>query len=183
MKYWFDTEFVEKPCTIDLISIAVVAEDSRTFYAESTEVDWAQASPWVLDNVRPHLSFDYLDRHRTFTEAGETTEMAAPRNEIGAALLRWANDPSPEFWAYYADYDWVALCWLHGTMMDLPQGWPMFCRDVKQLADMLGNPRLPKQESTEHHALSDALWTRDAWHFLNGLSDQRPITPASREQA
>lgn len=34
-----------------------------------------------------------------------------------------------------ADYDWVVLCQLYGTMMDLPKGWPMYCRDVKQLCD------------------------------------------------
>lgn len=40
------------------------------------------------------------------------------------------------------------------------------CRDVKQLCDDLGNPKLPEQVSTEHHALADALWTREAWEFL-----------------
>lgn len=51
-------------------------------------------------------------------------------------------------------------------MIDLPKGWPMFCRDVKQLAMDKGNPELPKQTGTEHNALADAVWTRDAWHFL-----------------
>ena len=39
MKYWMDTEFIERPYTIDLISIGIVAEDGREFYAESNEVD------------------------------------------------------------------------------------------------------------------------------------------------
>ena len=34
MKYWMDTEFIERPYTIDLISIGLVAEDGREFYAE-----------------------------------------------------------------------------------------------------------------------------------------------------
>ena len=29
MKYWMDTEFIERPYTIDLISIGLVAEDGR----------------------------------------------------------------------------------------------------------------------------------------------------------
>lgn len=41
MKYWIDTEFIERPFTIDLISIGLVAEDGREFYAESSEVDWS----------------------------------------------------------------------------------------------------------------------------------------------
>ena len=31
MKYWMDTEFIERPYTIDLISIGLVAEDGREF--------------------------------------------------------------------------------------------------------------------------------------------------------
>ena len=35
-----------------------------------------------------------------------------------------------------------------------------------QKGDSLGNPALPKQTSTEHHALADARWTQEAWEFL-----------------
>jgi hypothetical protein len=55
MKYWLDTEFIAWPCTIDLISIGLVADDGREFYEESREVDWSKASPWTLENVRPQL--------------------------------------------------------------------------------------------------------------------------------
>ena len=53
MKYWIDTEFIAKPFAIDLVSIGLVAEDGREFYAESSEVDWSKPSPWMLENVRP----------------------------------------------------------------------------------------------------------------------------------
>lgn len=42
-----------------------------------------------------------------------------------------------EFYAYYADYDWVAFCWLFGKMMDLPKGFPMYCIDLKQEMDSI----------------------------------------------
>ena len=45
MKYWIDTEFIERPYTIDLISVGLVAEDGREFYAESNEVDWSKRAP------------------------------------------------------------------------------------------------------------------------------------------
>lgn len=48
----------------------------------------------------------------------------------------------------------------HRGRHQLVKRWPMFCRDLKQLA---GDKRLVAQTSTEHHALSDAKWTRDAW--------------------
>jgi hypothetical protein len=51
MKYFLDTEFIEQPCTIQLISIGLVAEDGREFYAISNEFDVNLASPWVMENV------------------------------------------------------------------------------------------------------------------------------------
>ncbi len=153
MRFWFDTEFYENGRTIELISIGVVSEDGRTYYAETPDARrLAGATNWLATNVAPYLD----DR------------LKYERWQIGNALITFMGD-KPEIWAYYADYDWVALCQLFGTMMNLPKGWPMYCRDVKQLCDSLGNPKLPEQKSSEHHALADAKWTREAWLFLNGL--------------
>lgn len=151
MRFWFDTEFVEDGRTIDLISIGVVAEDGREFYAENSECDFDRACPWVRENVLPHLDEGSLRR--------------SPRKAIAQKLIEFMGD-QPEIWAYYADYDWVVLCQLFGRMVDLPKGWPMYCRDVKQLCDDMGNPALPRKSDTEHHALADALWTKEAWEFL-----------------
>jgi 3'-5' exoribonuclease-like protein len=150
-RYWFDTEFIEDGRTIDLLSIGIVCEDGREYYAENGQADKSKANDWVKTNVLPHLTGRGIRRWRL-------------RHEI----LDFIGDTTPEFWAYYGDYDWVALCQLFGTMVDLPEGWPMFAMDVKQLAVSLGNPRLPEQSSTEHHALNDARWTRDAWIWLAG---------------
>jgi hypothetical protein len=62
MKYWRDTEFIARPFTIDLISIRLVAEDGREFYAESSEVDWSKANGWTLENVRPQLDGEGMSR-------------------------------------------------------------------------------------------------------------------------
>lgn len=150
MRIFFDTEFIEDGHTIDLLSIGMVREDGATYYAETKDWQSANASQWVWDNVIPHLQ-------------GGSTEKA--RGTIAKELIEFAGE-NPEFWAYYADYDWVVLCQLFGTMMCLPKSWPMYCRDVKQFCDSLGNPKLPEQLSQEHHALSDAKWTKEAWEFL-----------------
>jgi hypothetical protein len=149
MKIWFDTEFVEDGKTIDLISIGLAREDGACFYAENAQCDREAASQWVKDNVFPHLTGGDALKSRAW---------------IAEAIKEFAGE-TPEFWAYYADYDWVVLCQLFGTMMDLPKGWPMYCRDLKQEADRL-NVRLPTQDTTEHHALADAIWTHDAWKLL-----------------
>lgn len=71
-----------------------------------------------------------------------------------------------QFWAYYADYDWVVLCQLFGTMMQLPKHFPRYCMDLKQLSVDVGSPEHPKQEDGAHDALADARWNRELYYFL-----------------
>ncbi|MGZ3273880.1 MAG: 3'-5' exoribonuclease domain-containing protein [Caulobacteraceae bacterium] len=153
MKYWIDTEFIERPGVLDLISVGLVAEDGREFYAESSEVDWSRASRWTLQTVRPLLG----DRPMS-------------QEEIGYGVRRFIDsDNNPAFWGYYPAYDWVAFTWLFGGMADLPFDFPQYCLDIKQWAIELGDPVLPVQEGVRHHALADARWTKAAWDFLADL--------------
>jgi hypothetical protein len=108
MKYWIDTEFIERPYGIDLISVGLVADDGREFYAESSEVDWTQAHEWTLQNVRPQLEGS-----------------AMPRQEIGYAVRRFVeHDEHPVFWGYFpARHERVAVSFpatvpRHQTMGD-----------------------------------------------------------------
>lgn len=153
MRAWFDTEFIEDGVTIDLISIGMVREDGEELYLENAETKWHLASQWIVDNVKPHLG---------------RASLRTPRDIIASRVREFAGE-NPIFWGYYADYDWVVLCQLFGRMIDLPTGWPKYCRDLKQLADQQG-VRLPEQTSQEHHALADARWVRDSWIWLQERS-------------
>jgi hypothetical protein len=220
MKYWLDTEFIERGSRypLELISIGIVAEDGREYYSISTEFNPKHASPWVKENViallPPRLSlFQDSPRLQSESLAWKSREMIAievmaflknlPIVDLHhyerSAFAKWSGNlfgvgglskhPSPkiqdifndlhgkkpEIWAYYADYDWVVLCQLFGTMMDLPKEFPLYCRDIKQWADQLGNPELPKQGEDEHNALADARWNCQAWEFLADQSSQREV--------
>jgi hypothetical protein len=175
MKYWIDTEFIEDGKTIDLISIGIVCEDGREFYAESADADLSKASEWVKDNVIAHLwsKQENVVTANAWTRDGGIGGLLTHK-EIGSEVIRFCSPETfgkPEFWAYYADYDWVVFCQLFGTMMDLPKGFPMYCRDIKQECDRLGNPRLPEQGKGEHNALADAKWNKSAYYFLSDLDD------------
>ncbi len=149
-RYAFDTEFDEDGRTIELISIGIASDDGREYYACSKEFDPLHCNAWVKENVLVHLPppgdpawksrAQIRDEVKAFAEAG-----------------RWL----PEFWAYYADYDWVVLCQLFGRMVDLPPTFPKHCKDLKQLLDTYENIRkddLPPPEGPVHHALTDARW-------------------------
>ncbi len=135
MKYFYDTEFIEDGKTIDLISIGIVAEDGREFYAQNIECDYSRANEWVRTNVLSHLEglsaaeakIGFIYTKHTHYPSWKT------RSQIRNALHTFAIADKPEFWGYYSAYDHVALCQLFGTMVDLPKGFPMYTRDIKQL--------------------------------------------------
>lgn len=164
MRYWFDTEFVERGSEhpIRLVSLGIVAEDGREYYAQS----WAGVSAaihhdWVRDNVVPHLTHMTLTTIRSpyvRTVKGTPVRHAGEYHletcgHVGHPDCPWRSldqiaddirafmDPEaygkPEIWAYYADYDWVVFCQIFGAMVDLPKSFPMYCRDIKQEADRL----------------------------------------------
>lgn len=187
-KYFFDAEFIENGSTIDLISLGIVCEDGRTLYVQNQECKFQLASDWVWQNVFPKLThFDMAGKrscqqykalsHDPLTgKCAKTIECPwRYRSEIRDEVLAFCLPEvygKPEFWAYYGAYDWVSFCQLFGTMMELPKGFPMFCNDVKQLCDSIGNPQLTKQDpASEHHALNDAKWTRNTWLYLNEVKE------------
>ena len=203
MKYFLDTEFIEDGKTIDLISLGLVREDGSTLYLQNTECDFSKASDWVWRNVFPHLAhFDMrgrracgprvqsydsgLGRH-TIVTCGDSVNDPCPwatRREIEEKVVKFCSETSdkPEFWGYYADYDWVVFCQLFGPMIELPKGFPMYCRDVKQLADELGDIQLPKPDVEVHHALVDAMWVKEAHRFLLARTDLRGAARFLREK-
>lgn len=173
MKYFLDTEFIEDGKTIDLVSIGIFCEDGRRLYRQHKDAVFNKASDWVWRNVFPHLL--HFDMRTAKCQDAECPW--AYRWEIRDAVKDFCDPEKygkPEFWGYYADYDWVAFCQLFGTMIELPRGFPMYCRDIKQLCDFLGNPELPPNPNTsEHHALKDAEWNKTAYDFLMTLKPQR----------
>ena len=163
MKYFIDTEFIEaghhQP--LKLISIGIVAENGFTYYAENSEVDLEESNTWVKNHVLPFLT----GPRKTRKQIAEDIKMVIPPKRPGEKDDVYVP---PEFWGYFADYDWVLFCQLFGTMMDLPTGYPMICMDLKQFALHLGIPKsaFPKQTDAEHNALNDAKWNRELFQFL-----------------
>lgn len=164
-RYFLDTEFIEDGKTIDLISIGIVCEDGREFYAINHDCDFSKANQWVKDNVLIHIFNNPSDPLPLTNDY-----IGGWRNKLLIThQIKQFITGTPEFWGYYADYDWVVFCQLFGPMMDLPRRFPMYCNDLKQLCNELGNPQLPDQENTEHHALNDARWNKKAFDFLRNL--------------
>lgn len=217
MKYFLDTEFIEgfhKPLFgkkrhfIDLISIGIVAEDGREYYAISKEYNYHDANDWVKENViaplylktvhgdaRNHFSVENFHKHYGFSHKRILADLLV-FFKCWRDIHFWrAGKDVPEVYGYFADYDWVLFCSLFGRMMDLPKGFPMYCRDLKQEMDIWvdgltnsdffthfhirtpltfdeklslikeKNLKYPAQED-EHNALEDAKWNLKLFKFL-----------------
>lgn len=149
---------------------------------------------FVRDNYfTAYSGFTYGHLKALINYYGKTNKQIA--EEIESFTTQYAENEDeiwdkPEFYAYYADYDWVAFCWLFGKMINLPSTFPMYCRDLKQILDekyMLQEnkytnktrleawnedvkrlPNYPKQEN-EHNALEDARWNKKLHEFLNKI--------------
>lgn len=160
MKYFYDTEFVEDGRTIDLVSIGIVAEDGREYYAISSEFNLERfmARPWMMENVWPSLPHKVIDLGYSSLDYDHPSVRTreAIRKEIFEFFVK--GHSRPELWAWYGAYDHVALAQLFGRMIDLPAGIPMWTNDLRQEVHRLDcMDKLPEQAAgAKHNALSDA---------------------------
>lgn len=159
MKYWIDTEYFDDGKTVELVSLGIVAEDGREFYAVAAEFDRTKADSFLRANVLPLIP--------------EDDPRLLPRAEIRQQLLAFIGADVPEFWSVCAAWDWFLLVRLFGSLNDLPESWPLYCGDLWQWAKQLGDPALPKHAGTEHQALADAKWHREVYQLLESIASKR----------
>lgn len=219
MNIYLDTEFIasfRKPLFgrrrhfIDLISIGLVDEAGRTYYAISKDfdLDYAWNDQWVRKNVLLPIHEElckqvgafgktyFYNLFEPFTKGslktllkwyGKTDRQIAndirgfvygPAVADGDGLCGadndiewWLKGNTINFYGWYADYDWVLFCSLFGRMIDLPKGFPMYCRDLKQMFDEKGLTKEWKLANCpdpigEHNALIDAKWNKQMHELL-----------------
>ncbi|MFT4086067.1 MAG: polyadenylate-specific 3'-exoribonuclease AS [Gordonia sp. (in: high G+C Gram-positive bacteria)] len=155
MRYFYDCEFIEDGTTIDLVSIGVVAEDGREYYAVSTEFDPNRAGDWVRANVLDKLPSPAAKVWRS---------RRTIRDELYEFLL--AGDGPVELWAWVGAYDHVVLCQLWGDMTALPRELPRFTRELRQRWEDAGSPKLPPSPKDAHSALVDAQQNLLRWQTI-----------------
>lgn len=178
MRIAFDTEFnCTDNKTIDLISIALVTETGQEYYAVSTEFDLSRCSDWLHENVL--LQLPKIDSGKQIVERGgykipDPARFWKPREQIRSDIRGMINQSRPangkvELYAYFASYDFVALCELFGGMFELPDGCPQYVMDLRQrMTDLsLTKDQLPATPKNQHDALADARWVMECLKFLD----------------
>ncbi len=188
MKYFIDTEFHEKPNTIQLISIGIVSEDGREYYAISKDLYLKEIwkNKWLRENVLLSIYIENIHgdaRNRIpFTKSGMRRviySIGKPLTQIRSEIIKFMKG-KPEFYGYYADYDWCVFCWIFGRMLDLPEGFPMYCRDLKQMLDDRGLTKKWTRQycpdpANEHNALADASWNKRLFTAIKAYDETHGI--------
>jgi len=171
----YDLEFLEDGRTIELISIGMVCDDGREYYAVNRDmpVRRIRKHKWLMENVVPHLPKPHGDwilhmpKRWLFNYRDPAVK---PRKQIADEVMDFirATGPDVQLWANYGAYDHVCLAQLWGRMIDLPDGVPMFTNDIQQerARQGLAWDDLPKQEGNEHNALADARHNQTVRRWL-----------------
>ncbi|MBK9107307.1 MAG: 3'-5' exoribonuclease [Saprospiraceae bacterium] len=119
MKIFLDMEFTGLHQATTLISMGLVAENGREFYAEFNDFDRNQLNPWLEEHVLPKL--EYKEVEEILENSGTTFKMKGNKIQIRKELETWLSEfDFIEIWADVLAYDWVLFCELFGGAMNIP---------------------------------------------------------------
>jgi hypothetical protein len=119
MKVFLDTEFTGLVRNTTLISLAMVDEDGRSFYAEFDDYDAGQVTEWINHHVIARL--EMIDAQEYSGESDGVFMVKGDRQFVKSKIEEWLyNYESVEMWADVLAYDWVLFCDLFGGSMFIP---------------------------------------------------------------
>ncbi|OUO77930.1 hypothetical protein B5F53_12015 [Blautia sp. An249] len=139
---FFDMEFTGLRQNTTPISLGIVSEDGKRFYAEFTDYNESQCDKWIKENVIKHMSLknrglgawaDELEINGEIIEDGIFNVYGNERF-ISDNLKIWLEDfDTIQFVSDVCHYDFVLLVDLltnGGTALDLPRNISAVCHDL-----------------------------------------------------
>lgn len=170
---FFDTEFTGLHQDTTLISIGLISECGKSFYAEFTDYDEKQVDDWLRENVLAKLTLpkDQGNGVGVYGFVGDT-------EFIKLHLESWLSQfESVEMWSDCLAYDWVLFCNIWGHAFNIPKNVYYIPFDICTYFKVSGiDPDINREEFSEmtkepkkHNALWDARVIRQCHKKLIGL--------------
>lgn len=179
MKLFFDTEFTGLHKETTLISIGIIAEDGRTFYAELNDYDKNQVDDWIQNNVinnmimlPPKEGEDeyYTAKRHSDNPIGNDlyksyiVQLRGSKEEVRIELVKWISQfEQVEIWSDCLSYDWVLFNDIFGHAFNIPKNVYYIPFDICTLFKIKNiDPDINREEFAEvkngqkHNALWDA---------------------------
>jgi hypothetical protein len=178
-KIFFDTEFTGLHQNTTLISIGLISECGKTFYAEFTDYDKNQIDNWLQENVINNLKFNNkeLQTQSTipFLTEGFNYIGFGNKETIKNYLIEWLSQfKEVEIWSDCLSYDWVLFNEIFGHAFNIPKNIYYIPFDICTLFQVKRiDPDISREifsEMTEgsqkHNALWDAKVIKECYYKL-----------------
>lgn len=122
MKIFFDTEFTGLHQNTSLISIGLIDENGRQFYAEYIDYNKGQVDNWIKENVIDNLVLNKINNNILyFNNTENLTYIKGYSLFIKRALEEWLNEYDKiEIWSDCLAYDWVLFNNIWGDAFSIP---------------------------------------------------------------
>lgn len=132
MKLFFDTEFTGLHKETTLISIGIVSEDGRKFYAEFSDYDEEQCDDWIKDNVIKHM-YVRAEKRDIIDFGTRSATVYGNKAYVKNMLIDWLKQfDEIQFVSDVCHYDFVLIIDLFGCAFDLPKNVNPACHDINQ---------------------------------------------------
>lgn len=172
MKIFLDTEFTGLHKNTTLISIGMITETEKTFYAEFNDYDKSQINDWIQKNVIKNLS---SDQYALSTMADTTFN--GNKKDIASHLNQWLKQfDNIEIWSDCLAYDWVLFNDIFGSAFDIPKNVYYIPFDICTLFKIKNiDPDINREEfaeinlnsdCTKHNSLFDAMVIKKCYEKL-----------------
>jgi len=197
-KIFFDTEFTGLHKNTTLISIGLISDCGKTFYAELNDYDTNQIDDWLQENVMDKLLMHapsngeheyYLAsrHHDNPVEQGlyqsYSLQLRCNKSDLEKALRRWFKQfHLVEIWSDCLSYDWVLFCDIFGHAFNIPSNIYYIPFDICTLfrikdidSDIVREYYAgmePNAETKKHNALFDAKIIKMCYEKLTGNAKQ-----------
>ena len=140
MNIYFDTEFTGLHKNTTLISIGMISEDNKTFYAEFNDYDKSQVDSWIQRNVIDNLKYNKKEfneeLHEITTVNGNNifkSRIVGYKDEIKEELYEWLSQfDSVELVSDVCHYDMILFIDLFGNAFHIPNNVCPCCYDINQ---------------------------------------------------
>jgi len=184
-KLYFDTEFTGLHQKTSLISIGIISECGKTFYAELYDYDGNYVDDWINDNVISKLHLknkDLLIKENKLDDGSFTkTEILTNMKGLKTHLTNWLKQfDEVEIWSDCLAYDWVLFNQIWGSAMEIPKNVYYIPFDICTLFKVAGvDPDISREEYADyksgedkHNALHDAKVIKSCYEkLISSLKD------------
>ena len=135
MLLFFDMEFTGLRQNTTPISLGIVSEDGKKFYAEFTDYDESQCNDWIKENVIKNLKLAGMGVGVSDTDENPPLRIVmGDKRYIRQEANEWLRQFNKiQFVSDVCHYDFVLLIDLltnGGTALDLPENISAVCHDL-----------------------------------------------------